>query len=229
MRLLAILLALLLILPVAPASAEVIFRTVTIAWDPSPTPGIVGYRLRYGTTRGDYSRVIETGALSADIPNVIDGTTYFFLISAYNELGEESAAAEFVHTAGEAMFLNISTRAYVRDGDDVMIAGFIIGGSSRKRVMVRVLGPSLADYGLSRPLYNPAVELHGPGGLIADNDNWREGWGAGAEAFGFAPLRDAEAAIVVDLPPGTYTAIVYSADRQAGTALLEVYDGGVPQ
>src|SRR3712207_5325517 len=131
MRKLAILFALLLLLPGQRAPAEPIFRTVTVAWDPSPTPGVVGYRLRYGTTRGDYPHVIETGCqTSADVPNIINGTTYFFLVVAYNDQGEESAPTEFIHTAGEAMLLNISTRAYVRDGDDVMIAGFIIGGSS---------------------------------------------------------------------------------------------------
>ena len=230
-RKLALLFSLLIFAVLENASAEAIYRTVTVAWDPSPSAGIVGYRLHYGTVHRQYSRVIEAAdRTSADVPNLIDGTTYFFAVTAYNDLGEESLpSVEFTHTPGAATFLNMSTRALVQGGDDAMIAGFIVGGSSWKTIVVRALGPTLAWRGINNPLMNPALELYGADGMmIADNDSWRIGHGAAAQDFGLAPSHDAECAIVANLPPGSYTAVVRNPTGGAGIALLEVYDGGVP-
>jgi len=68
---------------------------------------------------------------------------------------------------------NISTRAFVQTGDNVMIGGFIITGTGQKRVIVRAIGPSLAQHGITNPLQNPTLELHDhTGAVIASNDNW---------------------------------------------------------
>ena len=68
---------------------------------------------------------------------------------------------------------NISTRAFVQTGDDVMIGGFIVAGTGPKRVIVRAIGPELTQYGVPDALANPTLELHdGTGALIASNDNW---------------------------------------------------------
>src|SRR2546421_4341082 len=68
---------------------------------------------------------------------------------------------------------NISTRAFVQTGDDVMIGGFIVQGTQSKRVIVRAIGPELIPYGVPDPLADPTLELHdGTGTLIASNDNW---------------------------------------------------------
>lgn len=227
----ALVAAFLLLLGAQRAPAEAVFRSITVAWDASAGPGVIGYRLHYGTRSGDYLQVLDVGdRTSAEVPNLIEGTTYFFLVTAYDAAGEESApSGEFTHTPGEAMLLNISTRALVGDGDDVLIAGFIIGGSSQKTVILRALGPSLSARGLRNVLANPALEVHGAGGLIAENDNWQDGWGGATLAsVGFAPEQDAEPGIVVTLPPGAYTAVVRGSGGGWGTALLEVYDGGVP-
>ena len=68
---------------------------------------------------------------------------------------------------------NISTRAFVQTGDNVMIGGFIVQGTEPKRVIIRAIGPELTQYGVPNALANPTLELHdGTGALIASNDNW---------------------------------------------------------
>src|SRR5262249_20913188 len=69
---------------------------------------------------------------------------------------------------------NISTRAFVQTGDNVMIGGFIVQGSGSKRVIIRAIGPELSQYGVPDPLADPTLELRdGNGALIASNDNWQ--------------------------------------------------------
>ncbi len=104
---------------------------------------------------------------------------------------------------------NISTRGLVQTGNNVMIGGFIVQGQESKQVIIRVLGPSLANYGITNPLLNPTLELHnGNGALISSNDNWRSTQQTQISASGYAPANNAESAIVTTLTPGSYTAIV---------------------
>jgi len=129
---------------------------------------------------------------------------------------------------------NISTRAFVQTGDNVMIGGFIVQGSQLKRVIIRAIGPELAQYGIPNPLLNPTLELHDvTGALIASNDNWRttiiggiitSNQVAEIRASGHAPGDGRESAIIADLPPGNYTAIVRGVNGSTGVALAEVYD-----
>jgi hypothetical protein len=223
-------LALLILVAPRDAAADPIFRTITIAWDPSPTEAVIGYRVNYGTQSGQYTNIVDVGgATSADLPNMIDGTTYFFAIVAYTAAGEASEpSSEFVHTVNPGMLLNISARANVQSGDDVVIAGFIVGGSSRKTVVIRALGPSLADAGIAQPLQNPTLDVFGPDGHLASNDNWRDSDVASLLPWELMPRNDYESALVLTLSPGAYTAIVRGAGGSTGTALLEVYDTGVP-
>ena len=127
-----------------------------------------------------------------------------------------------------ARFANISTRVPVRRGDGAGIAGFIIGGITPRNVIVRAIGPSLESGGnpVAGRLENPTLELHdGQGALIAQNDNWRESDQVAAiEATGIPPSDDREAAIVRQLAPGNYTAVVRGAGDTEGIALAEVYD-----
>ena len=75
---------------------------------------------------------------------------------------------------------NISTRAFVQTGDNVVIGGFIVQGTEPKRVIIRAIGPELTQYGVPNALANPTLELHdGTGALIASNDNWRTRSSAG--------------------------------------------------
>jgi plastocyanin len=119
---------------------------------------------------------------------------------------------------------NISTRAFVQAGNNVMIGGFIAVGSSPIKVIVRAIGPSLANHGITNPLHDPTLELHnGNGTVIAFNDNWKESQQAQIQATGLAPSDDAESAIVQTVVPGNYTAIVRGKNDSIGVALVEVY------
>ena len=129
---------------------------------------------------------------------------------------------------------NISTRAFVQTGENVMIGGFIVEGPATKRVIIRAIGPDLARYGVPNPLFNPKLELHdGTGALIASNDNWPTTIIGGIitsnqyheiQASGHAPRDGRESAIIADLPPGNYTAIVRGVNDTTGVALVEDYD-----
>ena len=129
---------------------------------------------------------------------------------------------------------NISTRAFVHTGDNVMIGGFIVRGAHPKKVILRAIGPELTQYGVPNSLTNPTLELHdSSGALIASNDNWRttiiggiitsDQW-VDIRNSGFAPGDGRESAIVADLPAGNYTAIVRGKNNTTGVALVEVYD-----
>jgi hypothetical protein len=119
---------------------------------------------------------------------------------------------------------NISTRALVQTGDNVMIGGLIITGTGQENVIVRAIGPSLAQYGITNPLADPTLELHdGNGALIAFDDNWKDSQEAEIQATGLAPSNDLESAIVAPLAPGNYTAIVRGKNDTIGVALVEAY------
>jgi hypothetical protein len=129
---------------------------------------------------------------------------------------------------------NISTRAFVQTGDNVVIGGFIVQGTGPKKVVIRAIGPELAQHGVPNALANPTLELHDHrGALIASNDNWGTtiiggvitmNQVAAIRASGYAPSDLRESAMIVNLPAGSYTAIVRGADNTTGVALVEVYD-----
>lgn len=126
-----------------------------------------------------------------------------------------------------AQAVNLSTRMYVRSGDNVGIGGVIITGSAPKHVLVRAIGPSLTTSGVPDPLADPVLELHGPGTFVTiTNDNWRDDpvQEALIKATGIPPTNDLESAIDINLTPGAYTAVVRGKDNTEGVALIEVYD-----
>jgi subtilisin family serine protease len=120
---------------------------------------------------------------------------------------------------------NVSTRGRVETGNNVMIGGFIINGNASKKVIIRAIAPSLAQYGLTNLLADPVLELHASNGsLIVSNDNWRDTQETEIQASGLAPQNNLESAIVATLPPSNYTAIVKGKNATSGLALVEVYD-----
>ena len=128
--------------------------------------------------------------------------------------------------------VNVSARAVAGTGSDVLAAGFVIGGSTSRTVLVRAAGPALAQFGLSGTLPDPALQLYNVTAgsvLLASNS----GWGAdptlaaaaswvGAFSWGGSPTPDS--AILVTLAPGAYTAQVSGADGDRGVALIEIYE-----
>jgi hypothetical protein len=129
---------------------------------------------------------------------------------------------------------NISTRAFVQTGQNVMIGGFIVQGTGPKMVIIRAIGPELTQHGIADALANPRLELHnGTGALIATNDDWQTTIVGGIitsnqvsdiQNSGHAPTAASESAIIADLQPGNYTAIVSGVNNTLGVALVEVYD-----
>jgi hypothetical protein len=120
---------------------------------------------------------------------------------------------------------NISTRGFVETGDNVMIGGFIVGGSQNRTVLARAIGPSLTAVGVPNALQDPMLELHNSSGTtVASNDNWKSSQQTQISAIGLAPADDREAAILSSpLAPGNYTAIVRGSGNTTGVALVEIY------
>lgn len=127
----------------------------------------------------------------------------------------------------DAKLANISTRGFVQTGDNVLIGGTILRGSASATVLLRAIGPSLANVGVANALQDPTLELHdGNGALMIFNDNWRDSQQAEIQARGLAPSNDLESAILATLPPGACTAIVRGFDNTTGIALVEAYELG---
>jgi T5SS/PEP-CTERM-associated repeat protein len=124
----------------------------------------------------------------------------------------------------ESKLANISTRALVNTGDQVLIGGFIVDDQNTS-VLLRGLGPSLANAGIIDPLSDTTLELHdSDGAVLAFNDDWRQSDEAIIQNTGLAPLYDQESAIVASLGPGAYTAILRGANENSGVGLFEVYN-----
>ena len=128
---------------------------------------------------------------------------------------------------------NISTRLQVGTNERVMIAGFIVQGTSPKRVLIRAAGPSLTQFGVPNALANPRLELHDSASTIGTNDNWQTTQIGGVitgdqvaeiQASGLAPIDPVESAVIATLSPGAYTAIVEGVDAGTGVGIVEVYD-----
>lgn len=124
--------------------------------------------------------------------------------------------------------LNISTRGLVQSGDNVLIAGFVVGGTGPvgTSLVVRALGPSLSALGVANPLPDPTLELRDASGtLLASNNDWKDSQEAVILATTtLAPTNDHESAILTSLHGGSFTAIVRSATGATGTAVVEVYN-----
>src|SRR6185436_19938825 len=126
----------------------------------------------------------------------------------------------------DVQLLNISTRGRVGTGFDVMIGGFVVQGNGPQEVVITAKGPSLAPFGIANPLPNPQLILvrASDGQVIAANDNWGSASNAAQiQASGFAPSNSFEAAILITLPPGAYTAVVSGVNDTTGTAIIEVF------
>jgi len=108
--------------------------------------------------------------------------------------------------------------------DNVLIAGFIVSGGT-KRLLIKAEGPTLSSYGMQSVLQDPMITLYSGGTPIATNDNWGSNTNAGEiAASGLAPLYPSEAALLVNLDPGAYSVIVRGVNRSTGIALVAVND-----
>ena len=144
----------------------------------------------------------------------MDATTGVALVEAYD-----------LDRSVDSKLANISTRGFVQTGDNVMIGGLIILGEADTDVLVRAIGPTLANAGVDGALEDPILELHDANGsLIVSNDDWKTTQQTEIEATGLAPTDDRESAILRTLAPDSYTAIVRGKNDTSGVALVEVYN-----
>jgi len=135
--------------------------------------------------------------------------------------------------ADTARLVNISARSQVGTGGDILIAGFVVAGNVTKRVLIRGVGPALAQFGVGGVLADPQLSLYrqGSASAMAQNDNWltatnapQVGLAAGqVGAFSLAP-NSRDAALLVTLEPGAYTAQVSGVGNSTGVALIEIYE-----
>ena len=126
---------------------------------------------------------------------------------------------------GNAQIVQLSTRSSVGLADQVMIGGFIISGTANKQVLLRAIGPSLTPLGVNGALQNPSLELKDANAnTITSNDDWRSNQEQEIIGTNLPPGDDREAAILADLAPDRYTAIVTGVGETTGVALIEVYD-----
>lgn len=127
--------------------------------------------------------------------------------------------------------INVSARSQVGSGDNLLIAGFVIGGSTPRTVLLRAVGPTLADQNVGGLLADPKLSLFAQSTKIAENDNWGDATNAtqiastavqvGAAAL---PVGSKDAALLVTLNPGIYTAQVSGAAATTGVALVEIFE-----
>jgi hypothetical protein len=149
------------------------------------------------------------GTLTGTI--TLNGVTYTF------NADQESA---FNHLA------NISTRGFVNTGQGQLIGGFIIRGGP-KLVLIRALGPSLANQGVSPTLANPKLQLFqaGQNAPLRENDDWQSNSNqSDINKTGIAPTNNSESALLIRLEPGRYTTVVSGADGGTGIAMVEIYE-----
>jgi DNA-binding beta-propeller fold protein YncE len=169
---------------------------------------------------------LAPGAYSAHV--VANGGEGVALIEVYD--------AESTQPATQVV--NLSTRGFVGTGEDVLVAGFVVSGTRPKRVLVRGVGPTLDAFGVTGALADAVLTLYQGTTAIAENDNWEtpstvtvaaatsaEVAAAATSAGAFAlPAGSKDAALVVMLPPGAYSAIVSGAHSGTGAGLVEVYE-----
>jgi len=143
---------------------------------------------------------------------------------AGNETGLGLAELYDLSESVPAAVSNLSTRGFVQTGANLLIGGFILGGVEASTVVVRALGPSLAQAGLTDALTDPVLDLRDSNGvLIASNDNWADTQQSELQAAGLAPTDAHEAAIYQSLSPGVYSATVSGKNSGVGVGLVEVY------
>src|SRR5438105_8077030 len=150
---------------------------------------------------------------------------YDNVVIATKYIGPMASASPTPSPTPTAQLQNISSRLLIQTGNNVGIAGFVVEGTDPKKLLIRGLGPTLAQFNVMGAMQNPTLELHdGSGSLITTNDNWKDTQQAEITATQLAPPADVEAAILATLQPGAYTAIQTGARGGTGVGLIEIYD-----
>jgi hypothetical protein len=224
--------------PTAPAglAGSVGSGTVALTWN--ALGDATSYTVkRAGTAGGPYATVgtVNSSAPSAyNDSGLTDGATYYYVVSATNSAGKSPDSAELAILVqpSDAHLINISTRSFVGTDSNILIAGFVLTGTHSKTILIRASGPALTSLGVGGALAEPTVKLlDHTGTQIQQNTGWGTATNAATikttaanvGAFAWAD-GSKDSAILVDLPPGLYTAQVSSASGGTGVGMIELYD-----
>jgi hypothetical protein len=198
--------------------------TITTTGSPTPTLTLDGAQPAWLSF---VDNTDGTATLSGT-PDSGSDLTYSFTITARNGVSPVATQDFTLHitpTPAGAQLVNVSSRLVIQTGGNVGIGGFIITGTDPKKVLIRGIGPTLARFGIPNALQDPMLELHdGTGAFLTSNDDWKVPQQAAVEATGLAPPDDREPAILLNLQPGSYTAIESGKNGTTGVGLIEVYD-----
>jgi outer membrane protein assembly factor BamB len=178
------------------------------------TPGSADAALLHHADPGDYTVQITAA------PGAGAGTG-IALAEVYD--------TEPVSVTTASRLVNVSARAQVGTGGGILIAGFTLSGNVSKQVLIRGVGPSLAPFGVTGTLANPRLEIYRGTTRIYENDDWGGGTAlatafAQVGAFSLTSPTSRDAALLVTLQPGSYTAQVSGVNNTTGVALVEVYE-----
>lgn len=181
---------------------------------------------------------LSTGSRDAALAVTLSPGSYSMQVVPGGEDGVALAEIYDADTAGtSAPLVNISTRARVDAGERALVAGFVVSGHEPKRLLVRGVGAGLQAYGVNGTVADPVVKVYRNDEVVAQNDNWEAQAAGGASSAEVAAAAQAvsafplsagakDAAVLVTLPPGAYSAMVTPADGAAGIGLVEVYEVG---
>jgi phospholipase/lecithinase/hemolysin len=161
----------------------------------------------------------------------VDPDTYAFwdeihpTTAGHFRVAEEAARVLSNSVLPMARAENESARVAVGNDDRRAIAGLIITGNVPKKVIIRGIGPSLTQHGVPGVLADPVLTLFDANhNVIASNDDWQDSQANEIIMSGLAPMDAHESAIVAELLPGAYTAVLGGVNSSTGVGLAEVYD-----
>lgn len=187
------------------------------------------YTAGYVTANGGTATTAEAALLGY----MMSGKTYLNVHSTTYTGGEIRGFLQYVTAPGAAKFVNVSSRAQVGTGDGVLIAGFVVTGTTPRTVLVRAVGPTLGTYGVSGVLADPQLDVtqlvSGVNVVIVSSDDWGgvaqiSAAAVAVGAFPFSSTTSKDAAVLVTLQPGVYSAKVSGVGGTTGNALVEVYE-----
>jgi hypothetical protein len=175
--------------------------------------------------------VIDTGIApsndkeSALVRTLAPGSYTAKVAGAANTTGVALVEIYDLESQLSSRLANIATRGRVNGGDQVLIGGFIVGGYKPETVVIRGIGPSLSAFGVANALADPFLTVRdGQGTVIVSNDNWETTQKQALIDSSLAPTNSKEAAVLTDVQPGNYTAVVSGVNNGAGIGVVEVYN-----
>jgi hypothetical protein len=205
-----------------------------VSWSGSDAgAGITGYDIYVSENGGTFTPWLQNTPLTSAYFDGNPHSSYSFYSVGRDGAGNVEPAPltpdAIVKALPSGQLLNISTRLRVQSGDNVLIGGLIITGTDSKKILLRGIGPSLANFGVTNALGDTTLELYQGNTLLASNDNWKIGSDGSSqqaqiEGTTIPPSNDLESAILRTLAPGSYTAVLRGKNNLTGIGVVEGYD-----